>query len=175
MNESNLVVRKSRRLRRVSNHGRRSSLPDSILGHILLYLPTKYAMATSIPFSRWKLVWTLLHNLCFDDRLCLRPSALIDVAVARFEKFVYIVLLRFDRANIDKFSFHCPKLTALFSIKFWVSSTIMHNVREIELDLKYQYCIELPESIYTSKTLEVIKLDSDLSSKYFLMEYVFQV
>ncbi|KDO64132.1 hypothetical protein CISIN_1g039476mg, partial [Citrus sinensis] len=54
-------------------------------------------------------------------------------------------------------------------LKFWVSSAISRNVRELELKI-YNDCrpkldnlnfggIELPESIYTSKTLENLKLD----------------
>ncbi|KAH9736944.1 F-box/LRR-repeat protein [Citrus sinensis] len=48
-----------------------SCLPDEILCHILSFLPTKNAVATCVLSSKWRLVWALLPNLCFDDRLCL--------------------------------------------------------------------------------------------------------
>lgn len=47
------------------------------------------------------------------------------------------------------------------SFNAWVTSALMHYVRELELYLGQQNHIELPEDIYTSRSLEVLKLDSD--------------
>ena len=140
--------KKSKRLRRVDNHDaedRICYLLNSISCQIFSYIPTTYAVVISILFLRWKLVQTSLHNLCFDDRLCLRPATLTNIAVAGFEQFVYIVLLQSQPVDIDKFSLHCSRLTALSIFNFWVSSIVIHNVRQIELGLGSQCCIELPK------------------------------
>ncbi|KAJ4706771.1 F-box protein [Melia azedarach] len=149
-----------------------SCLPNPILSHILSFLPTKDAVATSILSSRWKLVWTSLTNLCFDDRLCLEDEEDTDVltndASTMFENFVNRVLVLSYPVDINKFSLHCCKLRYLACLHSWVSIAIMRNVREIELNIKIPYSfmsVELPESIYTSKTLEVLKLNSDFSIK----------
>lgn len=64
------------------------------------------------------------------------------------------------------------KLADLSLLKFWVSSAIMRNVREVEIYLESHslynlydfferhYPVELPESLCTSTTLEVLVLYS---------------
>lgn len=47
------------------------------------------------------------------------------------------------------------------SFNSWVTSALMHYVRELELYFGQQNHIELPEDIYTSRSLEVLELDSD--------------
>ncbi|KAJ4706773.1 F-box protein [Melia azedarach] len=145
-----------------------SGLPDPILCHILSFLPTKDAVATSILSSRWRLVWTSLTNLCFDDRLCLQHEDAYDPingASTMFENFVNRVLVLSYPVNINKFSLHCCKLRYLACLHSWVSIAMMRNVREIELSIKMDSFMptELPESIYTSRTLEVLKLNSDFA------------
>ncbi|KAH9673348.1 F-box/LRR-repeat protein [Citrus sinensis] len=142
-----------------------SCLPDEILRHILSFLPTKNAVATCVLSSKWRLVWALLPNLCFDDRLCLmyeNTRALTEDASTRFEDFVNRVILC-DLGKINKFSLRCSRLINFSRLKSWVSCAVMRNVVEIELNLdNYKHikeAIELPESIYTSRALEVVKLN----------------
>lgn len=95
------MVMKSKRLGGAGNQGvddRFSSLRDSVLCHILSCLilscaiflriyPQKYAVATAILASRWKLVCSALPSLCFDDSLCFKSGAFTNVALAGIEKF----------------------------------------------------------------------------------------
>ena len=46
---------------------RLSNLPDSLLCHILSFLPTNEAVVTSILSSRWKTLWTLVPKIDFQD------------------------------------------------------------------------------------------------------------
>ncbi|KAH9769705.1 putative F-box protein [Citrus sinensis] len=157
-------VRKSRsygRVRTGQHTNRISALPNSLLCHILAYLPTKYAMATSILSRRWKHVWTSLNNLSFDDRLCSRHPAFPEVGTQGFVDFVQTVLLRTDPGNIDRFSLHWSTPTNLSYLNHWMSSAVNRHVRELELDLGENNRIQLPDMLYTSTTLEVLKLHSD--------------
>lgn len=160
------------KLRKVGNQEKEdmiSDLPDSILCHILSFLPTKYAASTCILSSRWRRVWISFPNLCFHDRLCLdyKPTLTIEDnrALSKFEKYVDKVVFHCHWININKFSLHCYKLKNLSRLEFWVTSAIMHNVHEIELSITGQDRVELPECIYTSKTLAVLKLNSDFVIK----------
>lgn len=166
MKRSDFSGRKSK-LREVGNRDgedRISSLPDAIISHILSFLPTKAAVATSVLSSRWKFIWTSVPNLCFDDRLF---SECEDTpALTRFENFVNRVILLCDYSvNINKFSIICQKFSGLASLKFWVSYAITRRVRELELSINGYNNVELPDSICTSKTLEVLKLKSDFVFK----------
>lgn len=147
-------------------------MPDSVLCHILSFLPTEAAVRTSILSSRWKLVWTSLPNLMFNDKLCYRRGGTSENdKLTRFENFVDRMLLS-NSVSINKFSLHCQKLRYLSRLKFWVALAIMRNVHEIEVNLPVddpfeEGCepVELPDCIYISETLEILKLETDFVFK----------
>ncbi|KAI7988153.1 FBD-associated F-box protein [Camellia lanceoleosa] len=53
-----------------------STLPDPLLVHILSFLPTKYAVGTSVLSSRWKHIWASVPNLDFNEWEIFSPFAL---------------------------------------------------------------------------------------------------
>jgi len=68
-----------------------STLPDAVLCHILSFLKTKQAVATSILSNRWKHLWLSVPVLDF------RHTRLTDQeANFRFNDFVYSILLSRD-------------------------------------------------------------------------------
>lgn len=161
-----------RKVGKLNKRDRISRMPDSILCHILSFLSTKAAVRTSILSSRWKLVWTSLPNLMFNDSLCYRSDGTSNNdALTRFENFVDRMLLS-NSTSINRFSLHCWKLRYLSRLKFWVALAIMRNVREIEVELVvadpfkegYEH-VELPECIYNSETLESLKLQTEFVFK----------
>ncbi|KAH9803230.1 putative FBD-associated F-box protein [Citrus sinensis] len=142
-------------------HDRISSLTDSVLCNILSFLPTDNAVGTSILSSRWRHVWTSLHTLLFDATVCIRQGDFTDVTMERFEMFVISVVLRTEPSNVQKFSLHSYRVSGSSRLKEWVSSAVMRDVRELELNIENQQRLELPESIYSCRSLQVLKLDSD--------------
>ncbi|MCH94299.1 F-box/LRR-repeat protein [Trifolium medium] len=72
---------------------RLGSLPDEVLEHILSYLPTKDAVATSFLSKRWKSqsLWRSQQNLRFDDKT--------------FRQFLYSVITNRDN-TLPILSFH---------------------------------------------------------------------
>ena len=55
-----------------------SDLPESLLCHILSFLPTKESVATSILSNRWKLHWTLVPKLDLDSEEISASELLLD-------------------------------------------------------------------------------------------------
>lgn len=46
-----------------------SKLPDAVLCHILSFMPTKYAVLTSVLSKRWQYLWTCVNTLDLDNSL----------------------------------------------------------------------------------------------------------
>lgn len=82
-------------------HGvhRISALSDALVRHILSFLPTIYAVWTSLLSSRWNNLWKSLPNVDFDDEDF--PTKMTD----RFMKFVGRVLSSRGSSDIRKLVF----------------------------------------------------------------------
>ncbi|XP_045822400.1 putative FBD-associated F-box protein At3g12840 [Trifolium pratense] len=78
-----------------------SDLPDSILSHILSFLPTKQASATSILSKRWKLVWHSILTLNFDQNKDTFKNCF------HFEEFIYFTISSLRENSIRLFTFKC--------------------------------------------------------------------
>lgn len=84
----------------ISRIDRISSLPDEILSHILSFLPTKYAVATSILSHRWIDIWTKIPVLHFYDEHYFLDDD--DVKMA-FMGFVDKVMSRYSSLKANKY------------------------------------------------------------------------
>lgn len=110
-----------------------SSLPDSVIYHILSFLPTtKYAVGTSILSRRWKLLWTEVPNLLFG-------YVGVDYSQERmrkFEQFVNKVLLLSTVQNVLKFHLYCRnELIEPFYVNAWISTAIIRNVQVLKVEV----------------------------------------
>ncbi|CAI9090584.1 OLC1v1025385C1 [Oldenlandia corymbosa var. corymbosa] len=120
-----------------------SNLPDTILCHILSFLPTKYAVGTSILSSKWKNLFALIPNLNleFDDSLVSHhpngePNPFVEEDVAdedSFTDFVGGVLKRLllNGASIHDFQLICHKKYEDDCIASWVRSAVMLSVQTV--------------------------------------------
>ncbi|XP_040362137.1 F-box protein At4g22280 isoform X4 [Rosa chinensis] len=66
--EFNYQVQMASESKRQSGVDRISELPDAVLCHIFSFLPTIYAMWTTVLSRRWNNLWTSLPNLSFDNK-----------------------------------------------------------------------------------------------------------
>ncbi|XP_059658872.1 F-box/LRR-repeat protein At3g59200-like [Cornus florida] len=118
----------------VTNEDRISNLPTSLIGHILSFLPTKKAVATSVLSTKWKYLWTSITILDFDD-------GLVHVSTT-------------PRKDLQKFRLNCTGIYDVSHVNVWVSTALSRNPRE--LNLSNIGC--LPRELYACRSLVVLKL-----------------
>ncbi|XP_059624600.1 F-box/LRR-repeat protein At4g14103-like [Cornus florida] len=143
----------------LNKEDRISSLPDSLLVHILSFLPIKYSFRTSILSSRWKYLWASVPTLDFDDKSSSNKRLKCS---SNFMNVVDRVLLHHDLSCIQKFHLNCFPYNDgdLSRIYTWISVAIKHGVQL--LDIKISPTREkfyLPSSLFTCPTLVVLKLE----------------
>lgn len=141
-----------------------SSLPDSVICHILSFLPTtKYAVGTSILSRRWKFLWTGVPNLLFNNFGVGKSRE----RMRKFEQFVNKVLLLSTVQNILEFKLYCGnELVEPFYVNAWISTAIIRNVRVLRVEvIDYRLTdvlVELPSCLFTCGTLEDLELWDNL-------------
>ncbi|XP_045810235.1 F-box/FBD/LRR-repeat protein At5g22700-like [Trifolium pratense] len=113
----------------ISTANRIDDLPDSILCHILSFLPTKQAATTSVLSKRWKPVWLLVPALDFDDE-----------TFKDFGKFHNFIRSTFTLRD---------KNDAIHSFKFKCGRCNMANKKRLT---------KLPPHIFNFKMLQVLTL-----------------
>ncbi|KAH9618181.1 hypothetical protein KSS87_015640 [Heliosperma pusillum] len=122
-----------------------SSLPDELLSHMLSFLPTRYAVSTSILSARWRYLFTFTDCLSFDDR----PAIETDQQ-RRFRKFVYKVLELHQISPIKKFELFCRWNLDKSDLNAWISNAVKKGVQELHYEVLDG---ELPDSLGMCETL----------------------
>ncbi|KAJ1384003.1 Leucine-rich repeat domain superfamily, partial [Sesbania bispinosa] len=105
-----------------------SNLPDSIIAHILSFLPTRNAVRTSVISKRWRYLWTFITDLRFQDREC-NPSKKIRKKC--FSNFVYWVLLNLNSSSIHSFTLDISEKYDTSHINQWISVVLNRRVKKL--------------------------------------------
>ncbi|KAL9286307.1 putative FBD domain, leucine-rich repeat domain superfamily, F-box-like domain superfamily [Arabidopsis thaliana] len=133
-----------------------SGLPDEVLVKILSFAPTKVAVSTSILSKRWEFLWMWLTKLEFGGKL---------YSESEFKSFLDRNLSLHRAPVIESF---CLKLSNSVlkpeDIRMWVVVVLSRYVRELEI---YSSCYQdkqniLPSSLYTCKSLVILKLNGGI-------------
>ncbi|KAK6946863.1 F-box domain [Dillenia turbinata] len=142
-----------------------SNLPDPIISHILSFLPTKYAVLTSILSTKFKSLWLDRTNLDFDDDILFNPDVKLQFLYPiTFQNFVESVLIRSSSPAVHKFALSCSStVDDMFIVNDWIKNVINRNVQEIELSISSDYSlklgVEIPKRLFVCETLVVLKLN----------------
>ncbi|XP_071720984.1 F-box/FBD/LRR-repeat protein At1g16930-like [Rutidosis leptorrhynchoides] len=141
-----------------------SCLPDDVICHILSFLPTKHAVATSILSSRWVNLWSFLPIIDLDDHLYLNPLKKESSSVL-FLDFVNRVLTLNQSQTIVKFRLHVHDISGqnMPRINGFIQNVILRNVVEIDLGIYLNY-FPIDDDyikISNSQSLKVLKIRSD--------------
>jgi len=130
-----------------------SSLPDSIISHILSFLLTKDSIATSVLSKRWNPLWLSVLDLNFD------AQTFKDYIT--FRHAVYLVIVSRDNALPIR-SFRL-KFGIEYDINRFIKAAIQRGIEELDIDM-LEKVNGLTGSIFSCKTLTVLKL-KNLSMK----------
>ncbi|RAL41203.1 hypothetical protein DM860_017752 [Cuscuta australis] len=144
-----------------TSEDRISSLPSNLIGHILSFLPTKNAVATSVLSTRWKELWTMITHLYFDDYLLHSPKHLnrdLDALRTTFTEFVNRVLLLGRFSCIDTFRLHCVECYNAPGVNSWLASVLTCKVQELDIRVPQMNSSLLPSNLFTCTTLVKLTL-----------------
>ncbi|ESQ44969.1 hypothetical protein EUTSA_v10010416mg [Eutrema salsugineum] len=136
-----------------------SGLSDELLIKILLFVPTKVAVSTSILSKRWEYLWMWLPKLDYG------PNHFSRSDCKRLRCFLDRNLPLHRAPVIESFRF---KLYGSYirpeSIKLWVVLAISHCLRELEIIYESNRDKQtiLPSNLYSCKSLVILKLDGTI-------------
>ena len=136
-----------------------SNLPDPLICHILSFIPTKQSVATSILSTRWKPLWTMVPALDFEDTE--KPDQRYhDNNRMTFIHFVCGVLAVRKPVPLKKFKLQLisPNQSIHFHVRAWIYYAIRHGVEEIDVRLFLRRPFELPQCVFSCKSLEIMTL-----------------
>ncbi|XP_040362135.1 F-box protein At4g22280 isoform X2 [Rosa chinensis] len=159
--------------KRQSGVDRISELPDAVLCHIFSFLPTIYAMWTTVLSRRWNNLWTSLPNLSFDNKDF--PTNHTMSPIQSFKHFMSAVegaLSLHCLSDIRKFCLSISvehfSVEDLSRINSLIYSAIRHNVVEMNLSFWAEDYMKdpfiLPQSLFMCTTLEDLKVFSDFNT-----------
>ncbi|PNY00535.1 F-box/LRR-repeat protein [Trifolium pratense] len=136
---------------REEDDSRVSSLPDSILCHILSFLPTKQAVATTILSKRWKPLCLSVSILDFDFN---DISTLSMKTSANLFCLVYSVMLsRHDTLPIQTFRLICcPSRTRTLTVLKLKRLTIWEDIPQINNNISPLKTLHLEKLYFTTYT-----------------------
>ena len=131
-----------------------SQLPDELLLKVLLFLPTKVAVSTSILSTRWEFLWMWLPKLEYDHSMDERKS---------LSRFINLNMPLHRAPVIESlrlnFSHGYTGSVTPEDVRQWVALAVTRFLRELSLDLTSEdNPTKLPSSLYTCKSLVILEL-----------------
>ncbi|KAL5721899.1 hypothetical protein ACHQM5_005484 [Ranunculus cassubicifolius] len=154
----------------MQNLDRFISLPDYVRDHILSFLPMEDAAKTSVLSRQWRNSCSSLSNLKFQQKKSSSGSFSRRKRVD-FRKFVDHLLIQHDQTDIRSFELSMsidPKVMSDDHIKLWILFAILHNVRELRINVESG---KLTYSFFTCSSLNLLSLSNvivELGAKIFL-------
>ncbi|KAJ1404692.1 Leucine-rich repeat domain superfamily [Sesbania bispinosa] len=139
-----------------------SKFPDDVLCHILSFLPTEQAIATSVLSKWWRSLWSSVPTLNFDAE-----SYLInDKPSSSFHKLVYATILaRCANQPIRRFRLKCDTfhyrldLFRDYDVNIWVNAAVERGIEILEIQMRFPGLVLGPRcSIFSCSTLVDLKL-----------------
>ncbi|CAA0827803.1 Unknown protein [Striga hermonthica] len=154
---------------------RLSSLPDSILAHVLSFLDTRSAVRTSVLSRRYRLLWTLSPSLDFSfsdyqsdryesyDGRAFSPVK--NTSLASFESYVNRILHLREHSNLVQFRMSLHKDVTSEFMAGCIDYAARHKVQHLRLrGFVKQNPVALPGILINSSILMSLHLNNATSN-----------
>ncbi|ESQ47202.1 hypothetical protein EUTSA_v10027767mg [Eutrema salsugineum] len=147
---------------------RLSDLPDELLVKILLYLPTKVAVSTSVLSKQWQFLWMWLPKLEYSNDP--ESTILRDIVIRKRDYQQSKTLRKFIDKNLPLHRapvIESLRLDFVFgnvlnvgpeTIRRWVQISVSRCLRELEISYISKTINIFPGSFYTCASLVILKL-----------------
>ncbi|CAN6897967.1 unnamed protein product [Brassica oleracea] len=138
-----------------------SGLPDELLIKILMLVPTKVAVSTTILSKRWERLWMWLTKLDYGPRNCSESEC------EKLRCFLdrNLPLHRAPVLESFRLDLCCSRFKPPETINMWIGIAVSHCLRELEMMLYESDPAKpfvLPSNLYACKSLVVLKLGGDI-------------
>lgn len=134
-----------------------SDLPDEVLSHVLSFLPTAAAIATTVLSKRWNELWRSCPSLTFDDSDYFTNTR--SKSYSRFVQCVHVAILSRDwHQTVHSLRLSCRSSACdSTNVSVWINTVVQRGVQHLDLCVGKMF--NLPSAVPTCKTLVVLKLD----------------
>ncbi|XP_019101964.1 PREDICTED: F-box/LRR-repeat protein At3g03360-like [Camelina sativa] len=129
-----------------------SYLPDEILQHILSFIPTRFAIRTTVLSRRWRHVWSNTPCLSFDIHKLNADSINKTLDCYRAQRMMSLMLYTSVFDNLD-------------CIDRWIEFAVSRKVQDLSLKIipRISYTsYVIPDSFYTNSSLKELSLELSL-------------
>ncbi|KAL3355176.1 hypothetical protein AABB24_019321 [Solanum stoloniferum] len=133
-----------------------SYLPDNISDVILMHLPCKDAVKTSILSKKWRYHWCRLTELKLDESLWKTKKDLLNPTV-KFTKIIY-QLLTLHEGPITKFTLNVAHLESCPEIDNFICFLSRNDIQHLVLHLPLGKMYKLPSALFTCSQLRHLNL-----------------
>ncbi|XP_010258397.1 PREDICTED: F-box/FBD/LRR-repeat protein At1g13570-like [Nelumbo nucifera] len=136
-----------------------SDLPPIIIEHILVSMPLRDAVRTSILSKKWRYKWVTIPNLKFDDQ-CIptHSNAELLVKTEKFVNFVHRSLL-LHSGPIHRFEVSVSWLRSCCDVNQWILFLSRNDIREFILNLDfYHEWFTVPSCLFSFQKLNILEL-----------------
>ncbi|TYG86860.1 hypothetical protein ES288_A13G166600v1 [Gossypium darwinii] len=136
-----------------------NNLPDSILSHILSFLPNKEAVRTSVLSTRWKYLFASSISI-LDFEHCLKN--LYEEDVNNFMNFVDTLLFNpRERVHLESFwvnDYFVDDEDDYLPLYGWISTALSRGLKNIGINFINEKVPVLPTLLFTSHSLVTLTL-----------------
>ncbi|MCH80474.1 F-box/FBD/LRR-repeat protein [Trifolium medium] len=162
-----------KRLKEEVENDRISTLPDSVLCHILSFLPTRTSVATmSLLSRRWRHLWKHLQVFDFDDDYNGNGNRELRKMFKSFAFFVNAVLSLRKSRDIRKFRLSCV-ISDVYKfpgdcVDMWIRAAIGPHLEELSLTISNGFgaqLVSLPHSFLNCTNLVSLSLVGSIHVK----------